>query len=131
MGCMNIVIFLLQQGANANAPTMRGEAPLHLASRANQTDIVRILLRNNSEVDARARVTTLTHFLFFFSFFFVDLPCCRDRFFCSYSFSSDSSEAVEDEGKAKYQTGLRVVTGKSFHFFQVHIHSEGILWEGC
>lgn len=62
MGCMNIVIFLLQQGANANAPTMRGEAPLHLASRANQTDIVRILLRNNAEVDARARVTTALYF---------------------------------------------------------------------
>lgn len=56
MGCMNIVIFLLQHGANANAPTMRGEAPLHLAARANQTDIVRILLRNNAQVDARARV---------------------------------------------------------------------------
>ena len=62
MGCMNIVIFLLQQGANANAPTMRGEAPLHLASRANQTDIVRILLRNNAEVDARARLTTTLYF---------------------------------------------------------------------
>ena len=35
---------------------MRGEAPLHLAARANQTDIVRILLRNNAQVDARARV---------------------------------------------------------------------------
>lgn len=56
MGCMNIVIYLLQHGANANAPTMRGEAPLHLAARANQTDIVRILLRNNAQVDARARV---------------------------------------------------------------------------
>jgi ankyrin len=58
MGCMNIVIFLLQHGANANAPTMRGETPLHLASRANQTDIVRILLRNGAQVDARARVRT-------------------------------------------------------------------------
>lgn len=57
MGCMNIVIYLLQSGANANAPTMRGEAPLHLAARANQTDIVRILLRNNATVDPRARVT--------------------------------------------------------------------------
>ena len=56
MGCMNIVIFLLQHGSNSNAPTMRGETPLHLASRANQTDIVRILLRNGAQVDARARV---------------------------------------------------------------------------
>lgn len=74
---MNIVIYLLQHGANANAPTMRGEAPLHLAARANQTDIVRILLRNNAQVDARARVTTTTQlsiqpdlFIFFYSFLF-------------------------------------------------------------
>lgn len=72
MGCMNIVIYLLQHGANANAPTMRGEAPLHLAARANQTDIVRILLRNNAQVDARARVK---------HDYFID-----PIFFCSRSF---------------------------------------------
>lgn len=65
MGCMNIVIYLLQHGAGANAPTMRGETPLHLAARANQTDIVRILLRNNAHVDARARV-------FIFNFCFIN-----------------------------------------------------------
>lgn len=63
MGCMNIVIYLLQSGANANAPTMRGETPLHLAARANQTDIVRILLRNNAAVDPRARVSLFVFFL--------------------------------------------------------------------
>ena len=68
MGCMNIVIYLLQHGASANAPTMRGETPLHLAARANQTDIVRILLRNNAQVDARARVCCAIHKqLFLFS----------------------------------------------------------------
>ena len=36
---------------------MRGETPLHLAARANQTDIIRILLRNGAKVDARARVS--------------------------------------------------------------------------
>ena len=35
---------------------MRGETPLHLAARANQTDIIRILLRNGAKVDATARV---------------------------------------------------------------------------
>ena len=37
MGCINIVIFLLQQDANVNCETVRGETPLHLAARANQT----------------------------------------------------------------------------------------------
>ena len=58
MGCMNIVIFLLQHEANPDVPTVRGETPLHLAARANQTDIIRILLRNGAKVDARARVST-------------------------------------------------------------------------
>lgn len=57
MGCMNIVIFLLQHNATPDVPTVRGETPLHLAARANQTDIIRILLRNNAQVDARARVS--------------------------------------------------------------------------
>nr|CAD7397593.1 unnamed protein product [Timema poppensis] len=55
MGCMNIVIYLLQHEANPDVPTVRGETPLHLAARANQTDIIRILLRNGAQVDARAR----------------------------------------------------------------------------
>lgn len=57
MGCMNIVIYLLQNEANPDVPTVRGETPLHLAARANQTDIIRILLRNGAQVDARARVS--------------------------------------------------------------------------
>ena len=57
MGCMDIVIFLLQNNAAPDVPTVRGETPLHLAARANQTDIIRILLRNNAMVDAKARVS--------------------------------------------------------------------------
>lgn len=57
MGCMNIVIYLLQHEASPDIPTVRGETPLHLAARANQTDIIRILLRNGAQVDARARVS--------------------------------------------------------------------------
>jgi ankyrin len=53
---MNIVIYLVQNEANPNVTTVRGETPLHLAARANQTDIIRILLRNGAKVDARARV---------------------------------------------------------------------------
>ena len=36
MGCMNIVIYLLQRDASPDIPTVRGETPLHLAARANQ-----------------------------------------------------------------------------------------------
>ena len=56
MGCMNIVIYLIQHQASPDEATVRGETPLHLAARANQTDIIRILLRNGAQVDARARV---------------------------------------------------------------------------
>jgi len=57
MGHMNIVVFLIQHGSNPNNTTMRGETALHLAARANQTDIIRILLRNGAQVDhAKARV---------------------------------------------------------------------------
>jgi ankyrin repeat protein len=59
MGCMNIVIYLLQHDASPDVPTVRGETPLHLAARANLTDIIRILLRNGAQVDARARVSRL------------------------------------------------------------------------
>jgi len=63
MGCMNIVIYLLQNEASPDVPTVRGETPLHLAARANQTDIIRILLRNGAQVDARARVTSSLYFV--------------------------------------------------------------------
>ncbi len=49
--CLLCLIYLLPDEA-----TVRGETPLHLAARANQTDIIRILLRNGAKVDARARV---------------------------------------------------------------------------
>ncbi|KAI6215992.1 hypothetical protein M3Y94_00450400 [Aphelenchoides besseyi] len=55
MGCISIVIYLIQQGAKVDVETVRGETPLHLAARANQTDIVRVLVRNGAKVDAQAR----------------------------------------------------------------------------
>lgn len=69
MGCMNIVIYLLQHSAIADVPTVRGETPLHLAARANQTDIIRILLRNGAQVDARARVSVNIYRVASFCFF--------------------------------------------------------------
>lgn len=50
MGCMNIALVLLAAGAEPDAATARGETPLHLAARAHQTDLVRVLLRNNARV---------------------------------------------------------------------------------
>ena len=56
MGCMNIVIYLIQHMANPDVQTVRGETPMHLAVRSGQTDIIRVLLRNGAQVDAKARV---------------------------------------------------------------------------
>jgi len=56
MGHMNILLYLIQHGAGIDTTTVRGETALHLAARANQTDVMRILLRNGAQVDARARV---------------------------------------------------------------------------
>ena len=64
MGCMNIVIYLIQHQASPDEATVRGETPLHLAARANQTDIIRILLRNGAKVDAKARVSGKILFLY-------------------------------------------------------------------
>lgn len=50
MGCLNVAIHLVQQGAPADRATARGETPLHLAARAQQTDLIRVLLRNGAQV---------------------------------------------------------------------------------
>lgn len=109
MGCMNIVIFLLQHEANPDVPTVRGETPLHLAARANQTDIIRILLRNGAKVDARARVSNAwSHLLnqpypllscIFFLFFICRFSLPSDRFLvplsrCDYRLLNYDGEYV-------------------------------------
>ena len=65
MGHMNVVIYLIQHGANPDTTTLRGETPLHLAARANQTDVMRILLRNRATVDAVARVKMIQNGLIY------------------------------------------------------------------
>lgn len=45
MGCMNIVIYLLQHDASPDVHTVRGETPLHLAARANQVSPTRLQLK--------------------------------------------------------------------------------------
>lgn len=71
MGCMNIVIYLIQHMANPDVQTIRGETPLHLAARANQTDIIRVLLRNGAQVDAKARVCVYHLFIQEYSINFI------------------------------------------------------------
>ena len=77
MGHMNIVIYLIQHNANPDYPTVRGETALHLAARANQTDIIRILLRNSASVDARARVSNIV--LLAYKLFVVTLYKARGK----------------------------------------------------
>ena len=57
MGHLEIVNFLLQRGCDPNAPTVRGETSLHLATRGNQTAVMKVLLRNGANVDAKAKVS--------------------------------------------------------------------------
>ena len=56
MGHTAIVTFLLESGAQTETATMRGETALHLAARANQIEVMRILIRARANVDARAKV---------------------------------------------------------------------------
>lgn len=77
---MNIVIYLLQHDASPDVPTVRGETPLHLAARANQTDIIRILLRNGAQVDARARVSRVPC-----DFYTITNPTHTDPFYTFYT----------------------------------------------
>lgn len=56
MGHNQVILFLIQRGADPNAQTVRGETPLHLATRGNQVESMGILLRNGANVDAKANV---------------------------------------------------------------------------
>lgn len=58
MGHTAIVSYLLENGAQTETATMRGETALHLAARANQIEVMRILIRARANVDARAKVTS-------------------------------------------------------------------------
>ena len=60
MGHLDIVRYLLQRGCDPNATTMRGETSLHLAARGNQSDVIKLLIRNGAQVDARAKVCILS-----------------------------------------------------------------------
>jgi len=62
MGHTAIVTFLLDSGAKTETATMRGETALHLAARANQIEVMRILIRARANVDAKAKVFLLFAF---------------------------------------------------------------------
>jgi len=59
MGHIEIVTYLLHRGCDPNAKTVRGETSLHLATRGNQTSIMKVLLRNGAHVDAKAKVSVV------------------------------------------------------------------------
>ena len=44
---------------------MRGETALHLAARANQIEVMRLLIRARANVDARAKVFSLHYVIVF------------------------------------------------------------------
>merc|ERR1719239_1265982 len=58
MGCMNIIIFLIQHQANPDEATVRGETLLNLADRANQTDIIRSKGRRQLPEQGSSRLLT-------------------------------------------------------------------------
>lgn len=57
MGNDAVVSFLLQNGADPNSVSERGETPLHLAARARRTPIMKQLLEHGAEVDAKSKVS--------------------------------------------------------------------------
>ena len=59
MGHTAIITYLLDNGAKTEMATVRGETALHLAARANQTEVMRILIRAGAQVDAKAKVRIL------------------------------------------------------------------------
>ena len=58
MGHVHVVTYLLDNAAaSLEAATVRDETALHVAARARQTDVIRVLLRHGANVDARANVS--------------------------------------------------------------------------
>jgi len=73
MGHTAIVTYLLENGAQTETATMRGETALHLAARANQIEVMRILIRARANVDAKAKVSWLFVIVLHASFFTLEI----------------------------------------------------------
>jgi len=57
MGHVHVVTYLLNDAsASLETRTVREETALHVAARARQTDVIKILLRHGANIDARAKV---------------------------------------------------------------------------
>jgi len=55
IGNENVVSYLLDHGASVNSVTQRGETPLHYAARASQPAVMRLLLDNGAQLDAKSK----------------------------------------------------------------------------
>jgi len=56
LGFVNVVTLLLNNGASIDAVSVRSETSLHLATRQHHHDVMRILLRHHSNVNAATNV---------------------------------------------------------------------------
>lgn len=56
---MDIATTLLEYGADANAVTRQGIAPVHLASQDGHVDMVSLLLTRNANVNLSNKVSVL------------------------------------------------------------------------
>ena len=58
MGHVHVVTYLLDKAAaSIETTTVRDETAIHVAARARQTDVIRVLLRHGANVDVRAKVS--------------------------------------------------------------------------
>ena len=55
IGSENVVSYLLDKGADVKSVTLRGETPLHYAARAAQPGVMKLLLDNGAELDAKSK----------------------------------------------------------------------------
>lgn len=62
VGSENVVSYLLEHGADVNSRTQRGETPLHYAARAAQPGVMRLLLDNGAELDAKSKARQPSQF---------------------------------------------------------------------
>jgi len=54
-GHVEVVIFLINAGADLSKPTAKGETPLHVAVYAKRVDVVRVLVEAGADIDQKSK----------------------------------------------------------------------------